>query len=148
MNEKSSRQSAGKLSFETVADREHIEEMNNFVENALDKLNVRDEIHGQICTAVDEAVTNIALYAYPGKKGPVKITVEQLGCRIVITIIDSGQPFNPLHYPAPDINLSIEKRPIGGLGIHLMRHMMDQMRYRRVGDENCFTLEKILEDKK
>jgi sigma-B regulation protein RsbU (phosphoserine phosphatase) len=132
----------GKLVFETVADTDRLEEVINFAEQALKKLNIPDDCCGHVCVSLDEAVTNVIMYAYPGNKGNVKITIEKIDDRVLVEIIDSGIPFNPLNYPVPDVSASIEKRTIGGLGIHLMRNMMDELSYRRIGDKNCLSLVK------
>ena len=56
-------------------------------------------------------------------------------------IADSGKPFDPLEdAPVPDVDAPIDERPIGGLGIYLVRNMMDDMQYRREGDRNYITL--------
>lgn len=131
------------LAFETEADPSRLEAVADFVERALDKLGVRDKtVRGHFCVSIDEAVTNVVMYAYPGNKGTVKIVFRKEADSIAVEITDHGRPFNPLQQPAPDTSASIEKRLIGGLGIHLMRHMMDSLSYRRQGDANCLTLSK------
>jgi len=131
-----------KFVFETVADIDHLEEINNFIEKSLKELDIQGEYYGHICVSLDEAVTNVVMYAYPKTKGNVRITIERLNDRVLMEIIDSGDPFNPLDHPVPDVSVSIEKRMIGGLGIHLMRNMMDELNYRRIGDKNCLSLVK------
>jgi len=137
-----------KLVFETVADTDHLEEIINFIEQALNELDVQGEYCGPICVSLDEAVTNVVMYAYPKTKGNVKISIEKLNDRVLVEIIDSGAPFNPLNHPVPDVSASIEKRLIGGLGIHLMRNMMDELNYRRIGDKNCLSFVKHIGGKK
>ena len=131
-----------KLVLETVADMDHLEEINNFIEKSLKELDIQGEHCGPICVSLDEAVTNVVMYAYPKTKGNVRITLERINDRVLVEIIDSGAPFNPLKHPVPDVSVSIEKRMIGGLGIHLMRNMMDELNYRRIGDKNCLSLVK------
>lgn len=129
-----------KFVLETVADMDHLEEINNFIEKSLKELDIQGECCGHICVSLDEAVTNVIMYAYPKTKGNVRITIERLNDRLSVEIIDSGAPFNPLKHPVPDVSASIEKRLVGGLGIHLMRNMMDEMNYRRIDDKNCLSL--------
>lgn len=131
-----------KFVLETVADIDHLEEINNFIEQSLNELDIQGESCGHICVSLDEAVTNVVMYAYPKTKGNVRITIERLNDRLSVEIIDSGVPFNPLNHPVPDVSASIEKRMIGGLGIHLMRNMMNELNYRRIGDKNCLSLVK------
>ena len=131
-----------KFVLETIADIDHLEEINNFIEKSLNELDIKGECCGHICVSADEAVTNVVMYAYPKTKGKIRITLERINDRVLMEIIDSGAPFNPLNHPVPDVSASIEKRLIGGLGIHLMRNMMDELNYRRIGDKNCLSLVK------
>jgi anti-sigma regulatory factor (Ser/Thr protein kinase) len=131
-----------KFVLETVADIDHLKEINNFIENSLKELDIQGEGCGHICVSLDEAVTNVIMYAYPQTKGKISITIEKFNDRVLVEIIDSGAPFNPLKHPVPDVSASIEKRAIGGLGIHLMRNMMDELNYRRVDGQNCLSLVK------
>jgi anti-sigma regulatory factor (Ser/Thr protein kinase) len=57
-----------------------------------------------------------------------------------IVVIDDGHEFNPLEFPEPDTNLPVEERPIGGLGIHLLRKMADRLEYRRIDGFNRLAL--------
>lgn len=137
-----------KFVFETVAGIDHLEEINDFIEKSLKELDIQGEYCGPICVSLDEAITNVVTYAYPKTKGNVRITIERLNNRVLVEIIDSGAPFNPLNHPVPDVSASIEKRLIGGLGIHLMRNMMDEMNYRRIDGKNCLSLVKYIGGKK
>ena len=80
-------------------------------------------------TAVDEASTNVLNYAYAGRGGFFQISCELQGQEIVVTIRDRGVPFDPNSIPLPDVGASLENRKIGGLGIYLMKKMMDGVRY-------------------
>ena len=95
----------------------------------------------QVNLAMEEAVVNVMNYAYPeGEKGDVHIKAEIDGENLKFTITDSGQPFDPTAQEEIDISLPAEQRPIGGLGIHLMRHYMDQVHYKRLDGLNVLTL--------
>lgn len=97
--------------------------------------------------ALDELVTNVIRYgAPPGRPAPeVEVSLELAGDRVVAEIRDAGRPFNPLQVPEPDVDAPLEARPIGGLGVHLARQLMDVIRYRRVDGRNCLTLVKLLD---
>jgi anti-sigma regulatory factor (Ser/Thr protein kinase) len=136
-----------RFEIETTADLDHLEEINAFIEESLGKLGISGEHYGHICVSLDEAVTNVIMYAYPDLKGNVKIIIAKVNDRVSIEVIDSGAPFNPLGHPVPDVSLKIENRIIGGLGIHLMRNMMDELTYRRDGDKNCLSLVKHIGEK-
>ncbi|MCR5820327.1 MAG: ATP-binding protein [Bacteroidaceae bacterium] len=95
--------------------------------------------------AVEEAVANAISYAYPdGVKGKVVLKVLKCGERLIFEVRDQGRPFDPTAKDVPDISESAEKRKIGGLGIFLMRHYMDEIRYERRDNENILTLIKTI----
>lgn len=94
---------------------------------------------------LEELVVNVVNYAYgEGGDGPLDITVENRDDAIVITLTDQGVPFNPLEQEAPDTDLPPEDRPIGGLGIFLVREMMDNVTYRYEAGRNILTVGKGL----
>lgn len=80
-------------------------------------------------TSVDEASTNVVKHAYGGKGGYFEINCDLDNGEIVITIIDHGAKFDPGTVPVPDVNADLEHRKIGGLGIYMMRKMMDAVDY-------------------
>ena len=91
--------------------------------------------------ALDEALTNVALYAYPeDQPGTVGIHICRNDNAITAEVVDHGKPFDPTAHPAPDVTLPIEQRPIGGLGIHLIRNLVTSMRYSREQGANRLVL--------
>jgi len=72
----------------------------------------------------------------------VTVEVARSGDRVTVTLTDDGSPFDPLAAPLPDTALSVEERRIGGLGIHLVRQMMDEVSYQRRGERNVVVLMK------
>ncbi len=115
----------------------------------IDSLGVPDELNMPINLALEEIVTNVMLYAYPGKNGQVLVEFNKgetdRGERLVFTVSDGGIPFDPTQRPETDITLSAEERQIGGLGIHLVRQLMDEIYYRREEDKNILSLIKKIE---
>ena len=121
----------------------------------VDSLELPAEMNMQIQLALEEAVSNVMLYAYPEKAGQVLVefaktttndqrptTYDQRPTTIVFTITDSGIPFDPTQQAEADTSLSAEERQIGGLGIHLVRQIMDEVRYERFEEKNILTLVK------
>ncbi|MBQ9186518.1 MAG: SpoIIE family protein phosphatase [Prevotella sp.] len=95
--------------------------------------------------AIEEAVVNVMQYAYPeGTKGTVNIVATIADGLLTFVISDSGKPFDPTAKADVDTTLPAEERPIGGLGIHLVRQMMDDITYERKGNKNILTLRKSL----
>lgn len=94
---------------------------------------------------LEEAVSNIILYAYPNAMGDeITIQVDQSEQMLVFTITDSGIAFDPTQVKDADITLPIADRPIGGLGIYLIKKIMNEVVYQRIEGSNVFTLKKIL----
>jgi anti-sigma regulatory factor (Ser/Thr protein kinase) len=95
----------------------------------------------EIELAVGEVLTNICAYAYPTGGGDVEVQcAHNAGPRLCIDIVDSGVPFDPLAVPPPDLLAAPEERTTGGLGIFLLRSMVDEMTYRRDHDQNVLRL--------
>lgn len=114
-----------------------------FVDDICNTLGFSNSQKLQMNLAVEEAVVNVMNYAYPkGASGDVQIDALANDERLKFTITDAGMPFDPTACPEADISLSADERPIGGLGIHLVRHYMDSVNYERMNDRNIFTLRK------
>ena len=101
----------------------------------------------QLQLALDEAVSNIVNYAYGEATGmPVTITADVAAAddgfrELKLCLLDHGFAFNPLaEAPEADTTSDAEKRQIGGLGIFLIRQMMDKLEYERVGEQNVLTM--------
>jgi anti-sigma regulatory factor (Ser/Thr protein kinase) len=93
--------------------------------------------------SVDEAVSNAIKHGYPGDvRGEIAVRLRRRSGSVVVEIEDDGMPFDPLQAPPPDLTLSLDERPIGGLGIHLMRNLMDEMSYARRDGRNVLKLVK------
>ena len=103
----------------------------------------------QIKLALEEAVTNVIQYAYPdGKKDQdkkdqdIRIDMSYENKRLTIVITDTGISFNPLERQEPDLTLSLEERPTGGLGIYLVKQLMTEVSYSRSAGKNILTMAK------
>ena len=92
--------------------------------------------------ALEEAVVNVMSYAYPDSQGDVKVDIMIDDQKVVSILTDSGIPFDPTQKGDVDTTLPAEERPIGGLGIHLVKQIMDKVSYQYVGNQNILTLEK------
>ena len=106
------------------------------------KLELPEAVTGRLLIAADEVFTNIAAYAYPGASGEVEISAEQDGSVLRLTFADTGKPFDPLRAADPDTKAPLPERKIGGLGIFVVKKMMDKVEYRREDDRNILTLTK------
>ena len=99
------------------------------------------KIQNQIGIVVDEVFSNIARYAYDRSPGSVAVRMAVDGV-ITIEFEDDGIAFNPLAHDDPDISLPAEERELGGLGIFMVKKIMDSVEYRREGNKNILTIRK------
>ena len=126
-------------------DVQAVPQLSDFIDKVCIALDIDDYTATQINLAMEEAVVNVMKYAYPvGTLGDIDIEAQADDVRLRFTITDSGKPFDPTARKEVDTTLSAEERPIGGLGIHLVRQIMDSMNYERLGDKNVLTLRKKL----
>ena len=126
-------------------DIETIPQLNEFIDSVAEEVGLEMSLTMSLNLAIEEAVVNVMEYAYPeGQKGNVEIevTADQQWMTFVIT--DTGIAFDPTTKKDADTTLSAEERPIGGLGIFLVRQMMDVIAYKREGNKNVLTLQKKL----
>ncbi len=124
----------------------NIEVVTDFVNAELEKLDCPPKAGTQISIAIDELFGNIARYAYTPDVGnaEVLLEVEENPLSVIITFIDSGKPFNPLEQAQPDTTASAAERKIGGLGIFLVRKIMDMVEYEYKNGHNILKIKKHL----
>jgi serine/threonine-protein kinase RsbW len=94
----------------------------------------------QLELAIEETVVNICQYAYEVPPGELLVRVSPAHSRFVVELVDEGVPFDPLDMEEPDLRAGLEDRATGGLGIFLVRRLMDEVAYRRDGARNVLTL--------
>lgn len=121
-----------------VARLNHLDVMLEWVRTALDHLKVKEEIANSIELACEEALVNIIQYSYPEKVGNVSLACKREEQRLVVTLIDQGVPHNPLLSLKPP---TLSPR-IGGYGICIMLHLMDQVDYLYTNGSNTLILTK------
>lgn len=115
--------------------------LQEFVEEICEQAGFDMSVTMSLNLALEEAVTNVIDYAYPeGTEGNVDIVGEISGKQLKFIISDTGQPFDPTAQATADITLGVEERPIGGLGIFLVRQIMDNVIYQRQNGVNKLTL--------
>ena len=106
------------------------------------------KVRQKINLVLDELLNNIISYAYDDEDEDehfIDIDIRLTDTRLLVTITDDGRPFNPFEEEAPDTALSVEERPMGGLGVHLVRNLMDRVAYERHGERNLVRLEMALD---
>ena len=124
-----------------------VERLNVTFSEFAEKSNVPKRTVNQFKLVFDELLTNIVSHAYSDDGEHTIFTdIRVFGHKIVATIADDGKFFNPLKYGRPLVEASIDEREVGGLGIHLVRNVMDEVRYRRAGETNVVSVVKYLDD--
>ena len=132
---------SAKLSLKVESRRNELENIFAAVEGMADQEAWPPELVFRVNLALEELVLNIMDYGYDEGVHEIEITLTSEADALTIEIVDGGRPFDPLKdAPEPDVNAPIEDRPIGGLGVHLVRTMMDQMHYRREKGKNHLTM--------
>lgn len=120
-----------------------ITKVNAFVQSATTIIHMENDLANKIKLAVEEAVTNCIEYAYPaGTFGDVTVDIEADDSIIRFFITDSGAEFDPTGVSKADTTLTVDERPIGGLGVFLVRNLMDSINYERAGGKNILRMEK------
>jgi serine/threonine-protein kinase RsbW len=134
------------ISVTLANDQSEVEKLSRLVEAFGDVHGLPKQSLFRVNLALDEVITNIIRYAYNdnGLPHPIVVRLAFEEGVLAAQVEDDGRAFNPLEVPAPDVDATIEERPIGGLGIHLVRSMMDSVEYRRVDGRNVFIMKKRL----
>jgi sigma-B regulation protein RsbU (phosphoserine phosphatase) len=137
---------------ETLTLPPHVSELTRlmrWLENFLNKNNCPSDMSNKITVAAEELFINITSYAYSGEGGEhvanikhVEVSIGLENTKFIMRFVDNGKPFNLLEKTMSGINVPIEKRSPGGLGIFLVRKWMDSVRYERLAEKNIVTVEK------
>ena len=123
-----------------AASMETIPDIVGFVSETASVMGVHPKRVMHLELAVEEAAVNICSYAYEIPPGEVTIRISRETEVVRIELVDAGVPFDPLAADAPDIRSELENREVGGLGIFLIRRMLDEVHYSRSGDRNILSL--------
>ena len=122
-----------------------INKLATFVEELSEELDLTPDLVFNLNLVLEEAVSNVILYAYPKEEQQeISLSAVMSDNNLVFVLTDSGKEFDPTQAPDADITLSAEERQIGGLGIFLIRQIMNQIEYQRIDGKNVLTLGKQL----
>jgi sigma-B regulation protein RsbU (phosphoserine phosphatase) len=118
-----------------------IPRLHEFMQSITDETGMGHPLAMSLNLALEEAVSNVMLYAYPdGVQGRVEIDAHIREDSFEFILSDSGVPFDPTQAAAPDLELDVAQRPIGGLGIYLVKRIMDSVTYSRIDGKNVLTM--------
>jgi anti-sigma regulatory factor (Ser/Thr protein kinase) len=133
--------SSDNISVEIINKLENINTVVDQFESFGIKNNIQLPIIHKFNIAFDELLSNIISYGYKDDiEHKIQVESELNGERLIVVITDDGIPFNPFKKDPPDTKLTVEERSIGGLGIHIVKNLMDEYTYKRNIDKNIITL--------
>lgn len=122
-----------------------ISRLGDFIEDIGNEFSLAPDVIFNLNLVLEEAVVNIINYAYPKEEHEfIYLSAKMHDGSIVIVLTDTGKEFDPTMAPEADVTLSADDRQIGGLGIFLIRQIMNEVRYERIDGKNVLTLEKKL----
>lgn len=126
---------------------DNVKTITDFVDERLEEMNCPVKAQMQIDIVIDELCSNVARYAYSDRTGKVTVSVDTVDkpMKVWLTFTDEGVPYNPLAKEDPDITLSAEERKLGGLGIYMVKKMMDEFHYEYKDGKNIVTVCKVIE---
>ncbi len=130
---------------EVPAATENLSVLQAFLEDFWQAARLPLEAQFAFSLGLEEVFVNVVTHGIsPSGAGRVFASLVADDASVELTLRDDTRAFNPLDLPAPDLEASLEERPLGGLGVHLVRTLMDAVSYRRVGDQNQLTLRKAV----
>ncbi|WP_171684386.1 ATP-binding protein [Paenibacillus planticolens] len=141
------------MSLESIVlsnDLKELERLGTFLKSLSQPMGMDERTLFQLNLVCDELVTNIILYGHPpDERGrhAIRIDIEVAGDGWELRLTDRGVPFNPLLKSSPRVDLGMDERGIGGLGIHFVRQVMDDIRYERLNEENVLMMIKRRDQK-
>lgn len=116
-----------------------------FMEEVCDELQLDPHLAMKLQLAIEEMVVNVISYAYPkGSFADISLSVEADGKELTIVLSDSGVPFDPTAKDDPDLDVDPMDRQQGGMGILIVKNIMNEVSYQRLGDTNQLTMKKTL----
>ena len=123
-------------------DSNAMRQVDGFVAGFASERGIATEEAHRILILLEELLTNLVKYGYAegAEPGRAEIALELTGSRLEIEFIDDGCEFNPFDVPAPCFDEPVESRPVGGLGLHILRSMCDETSYERMDKRNVIRL--------
>ena len=120
-------------------------QVNQFVEEIADELGLDAELQMNLNLVMEEMVSNINFYAYPkGVTADIELTAESDGHELTFVLSDQGKAFDPTMKDDADPNINPAEREIGGMGIFIVKNIMNEVTYQRLEGRNLLTMKKII----
>jgi serine/threonine-protein kinase RsbW len=134
------------LAFELKNNLAELSTLCEKLERIGDELGLSRRCLFEINLALDELFTNIISYGFADRSEHIiQVCVSADDNLLTVVVEDDGLPFNPVERQSPDLSRDLEDCKVGGLGIHLVKNLVDEVSYRRSGDKNVLTLRKVID---
>ena len=131
----------GTLSVQLKNNLSELQRLNQIVTEFAERHGLSSELVFRLNLVLEEIITNVISYGYEDRlEHEISVRLSWQDRSIKVEVEDDGRPFNPLEAPPPDMGKPLAERKVGGLGIHLVREMMDELEYRRENDKNLLIL--------
>jgi serine/threonine-protein kinase RsbW len=128
-------------SLELRNDLSELRRMSAWIHQTGKRMGLSDALGADLDLCANEAVTNIISYAYEDSaRHQISVRIRQVPGRVDLEVEDDGKPFNPLEFPPAPLGSSLEKAPLGGRGIHLIRGLTAECKYERRDGKNILTM--------
>lgn len=130
------------ISCQAKATIESIGALSDFAEDCMNESAIGDGTKNKCLIIIDEVVNNISSYAYPDGNGTLlfRIGIQKEANQIIMVFEDSGIPFNPITQESPDLDGDADERPVGGLGIFMVRKLSEDVQYSFENGRNILTV--------
>ena len=126
-------------------EEQELSRVTEFMETVCDELQLDMHVAMKLQVAMEEMVTNVILYAYPeGTSADITLTAESDGKEVTFVLSDTGKPFDPTAKEDADVDVNPMDREQGGMGILIVKNIMNEVSYQRLGEMNQLTMKKKL----
>ena len=133
-----------------ISIKNHMDELlrvNQFVEEICEELGLDMELQMNLNLVIEEMVVNVISYAYPaGKEASIGLLAESDGKELTFVLSDSGKEFDPTLSKGADMDENPAERELGGMGIYIVRNIMNEVTYQRLEGRNLLTMRKRIND--
>ena len=126
--------------FKQAAVKENYKSFYTWLHSICKEWELDENLTNKLDMCAEEIYANVEFYAYPDGSGDIEVKLEKSNNLIIFEFMDSGIKYNPLEKPDPDINMPPEERPLGGLGIYMVKEMTDEIAYKHENNKNILTL--------
>lgn len=124
---------------------EELQRVAGFVDEISKEMNLSDELRMNLNLVLEEMVSNVIFYAYPeGAEATIELTAESDGQALSFLLSDQGREFDPTKAECNSVDLNPAERPLGGMGIFIVKNIMNHISYQRLDGRNLLTMKKII----